>query len=68
MSANAEAVKNKQERFVYQDDSAIEKPFDWGVMSRLFVYMKPYKKQFLPVVLLMFIGAAIQLAVPFLIS
>jgi len=24
MSANAEAVKNKQERFVYQDDSAIE--------------------------------------------
>jgi len=68
MSANTEAMKEKRERFVYQDDGVIEKPFDWGVMSRLFVYMKPYRKQFLPVVVLMIVGAAIQLAVPFLIK
>ena len=56
-------------RFVYPDDEIIEKPFNWGQMRRLLVYMKPYKRQLLPVLfLLMILGTATKLAVPFLTS
>lgn len=55
------------ERFVYQDDDAIEKPFNWKQLTRLISYMKPYAKQMIPlVVVLMIIGTITKLAVPYL--
>ncbi|WP_246073085.1 ABC transporter ATP-binding protein [Paenibacillus dokdonensis] len=57
------------ERFVYQDDEIIEKPFNWAQLTRLFAYMKPYAKQMLPLVILMMIlGTVTKLTVPFLTS
>ncbi|OCT14509.1 multidrug ABC transporter ATP-binding protein [Paenibacillus pectinilyticus] len=56
-------------RFVYQDDELIEKPFNWGQLKRLFGYMKPYRKQMLPVIIIMMlVGAITKLTVPLLIS
>ncbi|WP_106767896.1 ABC transporter ATP-binding protein [Paenibacillus faecalis] len=55
------------ERFVYQDDDAIEKPFNWKQLTRLISYMKPYAKQMVPlVIVLMLIGTITKLAVPYL--
>lgn len=55
-------------RFVYQDDELIEKPFDWGQLKRLFSYMKPYRKQMLPIIIIMMlVGAITKLTVPLLI-
>lgn len=57
------------ERFVYQDDEIIEKPFNWSQLTRLFSYMKPYAKQMLPLVILMMIlGTVTKLTVPYLTS
>ncbi|WP_168119094.1 ABC transporter ATP-binding protein [Paenibacillus sp. HB172176] len=58
--------KNRNERFVYQDDEAIEKPFNWSQLRRLYTYMKPYRKQLTPVILMMIIGTLTKLAIPFL--
>jgi ATP-binding cassette subfamily B multidrug efflux pump len=58
----------KPQRFVYEDDEVLEKPFDWSVLSRLSVYLKPYYSKMIPVIFLMLYGAATKLAVPFLIS
>ena len=61
--------KKLNERFVYQDDEIIEKPFNWQEFGRLFAYMKPYARQLLPLVILMMIlGTITKLSVPFLIS
>lgn len=61
--------QNPQGRFVYQDDEEMEKSFDWGQMTRLMKYMKPYSRQLLPVILtMMFLGSLTKLAIPFLIS
>ena len=49
MSNQSKATRDNHERFIYKDDEAIEKPFNWAQLSRLFTYMKPYKKQLLPV-------------------
>ena len=60
---------DKKNRFVYQDDEIIEKPFNWAQMRRLLTYMKPYKRQLLPIlVILMILGTLTKLAIPFLIS
>jgi ATP-binding cassette subfamily B multidrug efflux pump len=62
-------MMNSKERFVYQDDEVMEKPFDWGQMKRLAKYMKPYSRQMLPVVLLMmFLVTLTKLSIPLLIS
>src|SRR5690606_26182064 len=58
---------NRNERFVYQDDEAIEKPFNWSQLSRLFSYMKPYRKQLIPVIIMMVIGTLTRLANPLLV-
>lgn len=59
----------QQQRFIYQDDELIEKPFNWSQFRRLFAYMKPYSKQLLPVIIIMMIlGTITRLAVPLLIS
>jgi ATP-binding cassette subfamily B multidrug efflux pump len=69
----AEASAKQEEsqagqRFVYQDDELIDKPFDWGQLKRLFSYMKPYKKQMLPIIIIMMlVGAITKLTVPLLI-
>jgi ATP-binding cassette subfamily B multidrug efflux pump len=70
-SVNPDPIKEeqKQQRFVYQDDEVMEKPFDWGQLRRLAKYMKPYARQILPAVLLMMIlGTITKLTIPFLIS
>lgn len=60
--------KEKQHRFVYQDDEAMEKPFDYAVLKRLLGYLKPYRKTILPLLIVMtFIGALAKLSIPFLI-
>lgn len=54
----------RKERFIYQDDDAIEKPFNWGQMRRLFYYMKPYTRQLIPVIVAMIIGTITRLTIP----
>lgn len=59
----------EDDRFVYQDDDQMEKPFDWGQIRRLGRYMKPYSKQLLPIVLItMALVTMTKLAIPFLIT
>ncbi|WP_338551649.1 ABC transporter ATP-binding protein [Paenibacillus sp. KS-LC4] len=58
---------DKKERFIYKDDDAIEKPFNWAQVSRLFVYMKPYKRQLIPAIFMMFVGTLTRLATPALV-
>ncbi|UKS30527.1 ABC transporter ATP-binding protein/permease [Paenibacillus sp. HWE-109] len=66
-SDNQEQSQDGQ-RFVYQDDELIDKPFDWGQLKRLFSYMKPYRKQMLPIIIvMMLVGAITKLTVPLLI-
>lgn len=62
--------KNKSQtndRFVYTDDDVIEKPFNWSQLTRLFQYMKPYKKEFIPIIFVMIIGTITKLGIPMLI-
>jgi len=64
----AETAPNN-ERFVYQDDTLMDKKLDWGQMRRLAGYMKPYAKQMLPIIILMMIiGTATKLAYPLIVS
>lgn len=68
MSASSKLkASNKNERFVYQDDELIEKPFNWGQLRRLAMYMKPYTKQLLPVIIMMILGTLTRLGVPALV-
>lgn len=61
--------KPTNERFVYQDDEVIDKPFNWTEFKRLLAYMKPYARQILPILLVMMIlGTITKLTVPYLIS
>ena len=57
------------DRFVYQDDEVMEKPFDWGQIRRLARYMRPYARQMVPIILVMMvIGAITKLTIPLLIG
>lgn len=61
--------QNPDGRFVYKEDEDMEKPFDWGQITRLMKYMKPYRWQLLPVVIVMMVlGSLTKLAIPFLIA
>mgnify|MGYP001427357753 FL=1 len=64
-----EEEKNmSRHRFVYQDDLAMEKPFDYGVMLRLLKYVKPYRFTLLPpIVISTLIAAAAKLSIPFVV-
>ncbi|PYZ93208.1 multidrug ABC transporter ATP-binding protein [Salipaludibacillus keqinensis] len=56
-------------RFHYSLDQAIEKPFNWMQMTRLFGYMKPYAKNILPIAILgMLLSTAVRLIAPILIG
>ncbi|CAM4215548.1 ABC transporter ATP-binding protein [Paenibacillus tarimensis] len=68
MSEQQGNTARKRERFVYQDDELIEKPFNWAQLRRLFTYMKPYRKQLLPIVIvMMLLGTLTRLAIPAII-
>ncbi len=67
MSAEqASKGRNRNERFVYQDDDAIEKPFNWAQIRRLYFYMRPYRRQLMPVLLMMVVGTLTRLGTPLL--
>ncbi|MDQ0253783.1 ATP-binding cassette subfamily B protein [Evansella vedderi] len=56
-------------RFRYSTDQAIEKPFNWKQMLRLFRYMKPYAKTLLPLAIFgMLLATAVRLIAPMLIG
>lgn len=58
---------NKNSRFVYQDDEEIEKPFNWEQLARLITYMKPYKRDFIPIIFSMVFTMLAKLGIPLLI-
>lgn len=61
--------RRRRERFFYPEDTAIDKPFNWGQMLRLLTYIKPYAKNLLPLSLLvMLVGTAVRLVQPLLFS
>ena len=61
--------ENVRKRFFYSTDQAIEKPFNWKQMWRLFSYMTPYAKTLLPLAIIsMLIATAVKLVVPILIG
>lgn len=60
---------NVKKRFYYSTDNAIEKPFNWQQMWRLFSYMKPYSKNLLPLAIItMLIATGVRLAIPIIIG
>ncbi|WP_223700979.1 ABC transporter ATP-binding protein [Sutcliffiella deserti] len=60
---------NVKKRFYYSVDQAIEKPFNWKQMWRLFSYMKPYSKTLLPLAIItMLLATAVRLIVPIIIG
>ncbi|TVX92959.1 ABC transporter ATP-binding protein [Paenibacillus agilis] len=68
-AAHANEVKQQPSRFYYPDDELIEKPFNWAQMRRLFAYMRPYKRQLLPaLIVLIIVDTLTKLSIPFLIS
>nr|WP_227014049.1 ABC transporter ATP-binding protein [Paenibacillus psychroresistens] len=71
MTAEQQEEKDikKQERFVYQDDDIMEKPFDWSQLKRLGKYMKPYSKKMLPIIIITILIVTLsKLAIPMLIT
>lgn len=67
-SGEAEKRRDVTERFVYPDDRAIERPFDWNQMRRLLSYMAPYKTQVTYAAMVTVVGTAASLVVPLLIG
>lgn len=68
MSANSERV-NQRQRFIYTDDQALEKPFDYHVFKRLLSYIKPYSRTLLPKLIIMtLLGVGAKLIVPLMIA
>jgi ATP-binding cassette, subfamily B, multidrug efflux pump len=61
--------ENVLKRFHYSTDQVIDKPFNWNQMLRLFGYMKPYRKNLLPLSLAMVIvNTLVRLTIPILIG
>ncbi|WLR43232.1 ABC transporter ATP-binding protein [Bacillus carboniphilus] len=68
MTSN-EKKKLIRERFHYSSDQAIDKPFNWKQMWRLFSYLKPYTKNLLPLSFVtVIIVTAVRLLIPILIG
>ncbi|WP_209124965.1 ABC transporter ATP-binding protein [Alkalihalobacillus sp. BA299] len=66
---NKNSNRSNKYRFHYSLDSAIEKPFNWPQMIRLFSYMKPYSTKLLPLAIIaMIISTAVRLTTPVLIG
>lgn len=61
--------QNIKHRFQYSTEQAIEKPFNWRQMFRLFSYMKPYSSNLLPLsIFVVLITTAVRLITPILIG
>jgi len=60
--------RDVRERFVYPEDQAIDRPFNFQQLRRLFRYMKPYRKQVLWAVVITTIGTVANLSVPLIIG
>src|SRR5690606_29088207 len=67
-SAKRSGPRDVTERFVYPDDRAIDRPFNYAQLRRLFRYMNPYRKQVLLALVVTTVGTAANLAVPFIIG
>ena len=67
-SGAAGSRRDVTHRFVYPDDRAIERPFDWKQMKRLLSYMGPYKLQVFYAALVTVVGTGASLVVPLLIG
>ncbi|GIQ69228.1 ABC transporter ATP-binding protein [Xylanibacillus composti] len=64
-----EGFNPKKERFHYSSDSAMEKPFNWSQLLRLFHYMKPYSLTLLPLAIFaMLVATGVRLVVPLIIA
>ncbi|MEQ2526021.1 ABC transporter ATP-binding protein [Robertmurraya yapensis] len=70
MNKKKESInENVLKRFQYSTEQVIEKPFNWAQMIRLFSYMKPYSKNYLPLsVLMVLLTTAVRLIIPILIG
>ncbi|MBB6449313.1 ATP-binding cassette subfamily B protein [Geomicrobium halophilum] len=55
-------------RFHYSKDTAIEKPFNWGKLIRLFAYMKTSKSLIPKAIVAMMITTGVRLVVPLIIG
>lgn len=62
------APRDVTERFVYSDDRAVERPFNWEQFKRLLAYMAPYRKQTVWALLVTAVGTGANLAVPLIIG
>jgi ATP-binding cassette, subfamily B, multidrug efflux pump len=61
--------ENVLKRFHYSTDQVIDKPFNWHQMLRLFSYMKPYRKNLLPLsIAMVIITTLVRLTIPILIG
>lgn len=61
--------ENVLKRFHYSTDLVIDKPFNWNQMLRLFSYMKPYRKNLLPLsIAMVIITTLVRLTIPILIG
>ncbi|TKC18495.1 ABC transporter ATP-binding protein [Robertmurraya kyonggiensis] len=70
MNKKKESInENVLKRFQYSTEQVIEKPFNWQQMIRLFGYMKPYSKNYLPLsVLMVLLTTAVRLIIPIMIG
>ncbi len=66
--AQGSAPRDVTERFVYPDDRAVERPFNWSQLKRLLSYMAPYKRLTVIAALITVLGTAANLAVPLIIG
>lgn len=57
-----------EERFIYQDDEAMEKPFDWEVFRRMGTYIQPYFFKLIPVIVMTLLTTVTKLGIPLLIG
>ncbi|MFD2443346.1 ABC transporter ATP-binding protein [Bacillus sp. CGMCC 1.16607] len=61
--------ENVLKRFHYSTDQVIDQPFNWKQMTRLFSYMKPYRKRLLPLsIAMVIISTLVRLTIPILIG
>lgn len=71
LNQSKETMKESKhlKRFYYTTDMAIEKQFNWQQIWRLFSYVKPYAKNYLPgAIIMMLLSTLVRLFVPILIG
>lgn len=61
-------TRHISQRFVYPDDRAIVRPFDWRQIYRLLGYMKPHIRLTIMAFIVTMVGVATRLLIPFLIA